>query len=301
MKKNIKLASIKIPSFIIAIIIQMFTLQHCFFHENSKEGSGSKSLLELKVMTFNIRYGSADDGENSWNNRKSMLFDVVRDFNPDIFGMQEVLNFQQNELQNEFQNYLMVGVGRDDGKTKGEYSPIFFSKDRFIRDTTETFWYSDTPHIPGSTGWGNEITRICTWVKLFDKFSGKSLYVLNTHLDHMSVPSRIKSAEALIAKIKSFKNKAPVIITGDFNSGENEETIQSIENFGMIDSYRSLHPKSAHEGTFNGFTGDDTKDKIDFIFASKDFKAIKSEIIKTNKNGKYPSDHFPVTAVLINN
>ena len=111
--------------------------------ENSKKDSGNSMLLDFKVMTFNIRYGSADDGENNWNNRKTILFGVIRDFNPDLFGMQEVLNFQLDELKGEFQNYSTVGVGRDDGKTKGEYSPIFFSKDRFILDTTETFWYSE--------------------------------------------------------------------------------------------------------------------------------------------------------------
>lgn len=256
------------------------------------------SSTEIKVMTFNIRYGSADDGNNSWNFRKSILFDVVRDYNADIIGMQEVLKFQLDELLLELPYYSYVGVGRDDGKTAGEYSPIFFSKERFILDTTETFWYSDTPKIPGSKSWGNNITRICTWAKLFDKFTGKSIYVFNHHLDHQSKESRIKSAKALTKKINDMKITSPIILTGDFNCSEDEETIKTILNFGLVDTYRIIHAKSNNEGTFNRFLGDDTGSKIDFIFVSKDFKAVDSKIIKTNWNGKYPSDHFPVTAII---
>ncbi|MEG8947639.1 endonuclease/exonuclease/phosphatase family protein [Rosettibacter firmus] len=249
-------------------------------------------------MTFNIRYGSADDGENSWQYRKNILFDVIRDYNADIIGMQEVLKFQLDELLIELQNYNYVGVGRDDGKTSGEYSPILFSKERFIVDTTETFWFSNTPKIPGSKSWGNNITRICTWAKLFDKFSRRNIYVFNLHLDHQSKESRIKSANAVIEKIKELKITQPVILTGDFNCGEDEETIRTILNSGFIDSYRYLHTKTANEGTFNGFKGDDTGEKIDFIFVTNNFEILNSKIIKTNINGRYPSDHFPVTAII---
>jgi len=253
---------------------------------------------ELKVMTFNIRYGSADDGNNSWKYRKQILFEVIRDFNPDLMGMQEVLKFQLDELLEVMPAYSSIGVGREDGKTEGEYSPILFSKDRFIVDTTETFWFSDTPDVPGSKTWGNKYTRICTWAKLFDKFSGRNFYFLNVHLDHQSIPSRIKSAHALVAKINSFKEKLPVLLTGDFNTGEEEETISIIKESGLIDSYRILHVKSANEGTFNDFKGTDTGDKIDYIFISNDLKCKNAGIIKTSRKGIYPSDHFPVIAVL---
>ncbi|MCX7797697.1 MAG: endonuclease/exonuclease/phosphatase family protein [Melioribacter sp.] len=258
----------------------------------------SRNTTEIKIMTFNIRYGSADDGENSWEKRKDILFDVVRDYNADIIGMQEVLKFQLDELLIELQNYNFVGVGRDDGKTSGEYSPILFSKERFILDTTETFWFSDTPKIPGSKSWGNQNPRICTWAKLFDKFSRKTIYVFNLHLDYLSKESRIKSADALIRKIRNMKINEPIILTGDFNCNEEEQTIQSILNTGFVDTYRLLHSKSKNEGTFNNFIGDDSGDKIDYIFISNDFKVIESNIIKSNRNGRYPSDHFPVTAIV---
>ena len=286
----------KLKLFVVNVIAFFFIISCTFGQATSK--NQKKLSHELKVMTFNIRYGSADDGENSWKYRKQILFDVIHDFNPGLLDMQEVLKFQLDELLKEMPSYFQIGVGRDDGITAGEYSPILFSKDRFILDTTETFWFSDTPHIPGSKSWGNNITRICTWAKLSDKLSGRSFYLLNVHLDHQSVPSRIKSAGALVEKIKSFKEKLPVILTGDFNTGEEEETIKIIKKSGLIDSYRALHTKSTNEGTFNDFKGIDTNDKIDYIFISKDFTCRESNIIKTNKNGRYPSDHFPVTAIL---
>ncbi len=164
-------------------------------------------------------------------------------------------------------------------------------------DTTETFWFSDTPNIPGSISWGNKYTRICTWAKLFDKFSGKELYVFNVHLDHMSENSRIKSSKALIDKIKTL-DPLPIIITGDFNTNENEQTIVLLQEYGLTDSYRALNQKTNNEGTFNEFLGKDDGERIDFIFLSKEYQAIHSSIDKSNRNGKYPSDHFPVISVL---
>ncbi|MEJ5352416.1 MAG: endonuclease/exonuclease/phosphatase family protein [Melioribacteraceae bacterium] len=291
--KNKKSKTDLVIRFVIIAFIS-FSLISCSLVKKSTLNNST----EIKVMTFNIRYGTADDGENKWDNRKEILFDVVKDCNPDIIGMQEVLKFQLDELLIELQNYNYTGVGRDDGKTEGEYSPILYSKERFILDTTETFWFSDTPKIPGSKSWGNNITRICTWAKLFDKFSRKNIYVFNLHLDHQSAVSRIKSAHALVNKIQKLKITQPIIITGDFNCGENDETIKTIINSGLVDTYRNLHAKSNNEGTFNNFKGDDSGDKIDFIFVSKDFNTIDSRIIKTSKNGKYPSDHFPVTSVI---
>lgn len=296
MVNNNRAFLVKLKSIVVLFLSALIIASCSSIKQN--ENTQNQTFNQTKVMTFNIRYGSADDGENSWPNRKNILFDVIRDFNPDLLGMQEVLKFQLDELLEQMPSYSFAGVGRDDGKTAGEYSPIFFSKDRYILDTTNTFWMSDTPQIPGSKNWGNNFTRICTWVKLFDKFTGKSFYYLNTHLDHQSPESRVKSAQAIVNTIKGFKEKLPVILSGDFNTGENEETIKIIKSSGLVDTYRFLHSKSDSEGTFNSFKGEDTKDKIDFIFTSNDFKCVNSQIIKTNRNGRYPSDHFPVTAAL---
>lgn len=290
MKRNVKR-----PAFIFyltVLILQQFLLLNCSSTELSKKTTG-EGFTDVKVMTFNILKASGDFGENNWQFRKNILFDLLRDNNADVIGFQEAEKLQIDEILEELPTYSYVGVGRADGKTAGEYVPIFFSKERFILDTTETFWLSDTPKIPASITWDNKYPRICTWAKLFDKFSGKEFFVINVHLDHISKESRIKSAEAVIEKIKTLEN-LPVIITGDFNSNEDEETIRILKNYGFVDSFRKLNPESNNEGTFNGFNGTDSGDRIDFIFVSKNFNVISSEIIKTNRNGKYPSDHFPV-------
>lgn len=275
------------------IIIYMFTIllfSNCFF----VKPIAAQPKMALKVMTFNIRYGTANDGENNWQFRKDNVAVTIKDFNPDLFGLQEALQIQIDDLLKQLPNYAYVGVGRDDGKTSGEHSCIFYSKERFTVDSTETFWFSETPNITASKSWGNNITRICTWVKLHDKISGKNFYMFNVHLDHESQPSREKSAELLIKRIK--EKTLPTILTGDFNCGDENTAVKTIISSGLIDTFRKLHKKKSDEGTFHAFKGETGGDKIDFIFISKDFVAKKSEIVHKSFNGKYPSDHFPVVA-----
>ena len=273
-------------------IIFIVLLLNCFVATISY--SQQKQQNELKVMTFNIRYGTANDGENNWEFRKDNVVETIKNFNPDLFGLQEALQLQIDELLKQMPNYSYVGVGRDDGKSAGEHSCIFYLKDRFSVDSSGTFWFSETPNIIASKSWGNNITRICTWSLFRDKLSGKSFYMFNVHLDHESQPSREKSSELLVRKIS--QKFLSVILTGDFNCGDINPAIKTIIKSGMIDSNRKLHKKKPNEGTFNSFRGETNGDKIDFIFVSKDFEVRRSKIIRTNYNGKYPSDHFPVTA-----
>lgn len=258
--------------------------------------SQQKTNYELKVMTFNIRYGTADDGENSWEYRKNNVVETIKNFNPVLLGLQEALQLQIDEILKQMPNYSYVGVGRDDGKSAGEHSCIFYLKDRFSVDSSSTFWFSETPNIVASKSWGNNITRICTWALFRDGLSGKSFYMFNVHLDHESQPSREKSAELLVKKIR--EKSLPVILTGDFNCGEDNAAIKTILESELKDSYRKLHEKISNEGTFNSFKGETSGDKIDFIFVTKKFEVIKSEIVRTNFKGKFPSDHFPVTSIL---
>lgn len=269
-----------------------------FYGCTSTSNSVSVYETELKVMTFNIRYGTANDGENNWVFRKDLVMEVIRENNPDILSLQEALDFQISEILDELSGYSYLGVGRDDGKNKGEYSAILFAKDRFIVDTTETFWFSETPNVAGSITWEASLPRICSWGLLFDKFSKRSLNVYNVHLDHQSQISREKSAEMLIKKIQSGKSSLPVILTGDFNCGENNPAIQKIISSGLNDTYGKLFAPKQDEGTFNGFKGDRSGEKIDYIFVNGGFEIISAKIIYSNKDGRYPSDHFPVTAII---
>ncbi|MDP3441280.1 MAG: endonuclease/exonuclease/phosphatase family protein [Ignavibacteria bacterium] len=264
----------------------------------SSDTSSSNVTQELKSMTFNVRYGSADDGANSWQFRKNYVFETVRSFSPDILGVQEALKFQMDELLENLPEYNFVGVGRDDGIDKGEFSALLFNKQRFIVDSSGTFWFSDSPTIPGSKTWGNNFTRICSWAILFDKFFQKKLLVCNLHLDHESQNSREKSAVQLVEFTDDFISRMPVIVMGDFNSSYNNETIKTILRNGFTDTYRDLNNISPNEGTFNGFEGIGSGEKIDFIFSNSFFETISAAIVKKSFNGMYPSDHFPVTAVV---
>src|SRR5688572_24533450 len=141
---------------------------------------------DLRVMSFNIRYGTARDSIDSWPHRREMVFDVMRSFDADIMGLQEALRFQLDEVGAALPAYAELGVGRDDGKTAGEYSAILYRRGRFDVLDQGTFWFSDTPATPGSASWGNRITRICTWARLRDRTGGRTFYVYNLHLDHES-------------------------------------------------------------------------------------------------------------------
>lgn len=278
--------------------------------------SGQSSPPEeqtLRVLSFNIRYGLANDGANSWNNRKELVSAVVSQFDPDFLGIQEGLQFQLEEIMARNPQFSLVGVGRDDGRQEGEYSPILYRSERFELSDSGTFWYSDSPEVPGSKSWGNAITRICSWGRFTEKMSGRSLYVFNTHLDHRSQPSREKSILLLTERIRSRASEDPVIITGDFNAGESNPAILHLlgkqalpldsasapkSAVRLFDAFRALHPSAQKVGTFNGFRGDADGEKIDFIFLTPEFKVLEAEILRQNTEGRYPSDHFPVSAVL---
>ncbi len=255
-------------------------------------------LSELRVMSFNIRFGTANDGENSWQFRRYNLMETIKKFDPEILGIQEALSFQIDEILNRFPYFAILGVGRDDGRQAGEYSCILYDKTKFNPDTTETFWFSETPSVPGSKHWGNNITRICTWAKFTELKSKRHFLFYNLHLDHESQPSREKSTEMLVAKIKSQKESLPVIVAGDFNCGEENPAIKMVLKSGLADSYRIKNAKSETEGTFNSFNGEMKGDRIDYIFISNEIKVKSAEIIRDSYSGKFPSDHFPVTAVL---
>lgn len=251
----------------------------------------------LAVMTYNVRVGFAPDGENHWQKRRDMLFALLRDQHPDVIGLQEALHSQIEEILQAVPGYAYVGVGRSDGRQGGEYAVILYRTARLSVRRTDTFWFSDTPGVVKSTSWGNTIERICTWA-YFDDREGPSFYFYNLHLDHLSQPSRERSAALLLSTIAARDPKAPVMITGDFNSGEDNNAAKSVRAV-FRDSFRVLHPDATEVGTFNNFKFGETKgDKIDYIFVGPEAEVLEAEIIRTSRDGHYPSDHFPVTAKL---
>ena len=253
----------------------------------------------LAVMTFNIRYGTAQDGENRWDARRELLFDVIRELDPDVLGLQEALDFQVNEIVAALPAYAVVGVGRDDGRRAGEYASILFRKDRLRVAESGTFWFSDAPAVPGSKSWGNTITRICTWARFIDR-DGRAFWHFNAHLDHQSQRSRERSAQLLRQRIEGRSALSePVIVTGDFNVGETNPALQTLRDAGMLDTYRIVHPDERRVGTYTGFKiGNDAGDKIDYVIVQAGTTVLAADIIRTARDGRYPSDHFPVFARL---
>ena len=256
----------------------------------------------LKVMTFNIRFGTANDGENSWPMRRDMVLDVIDDHDADILGLQEALDGQIREIIAGVPGYAVIGVGRDDGRTRGEYTAILYKADRFTVDDAGTFWLSDTPDEVASVTWGNSITRICTWARLVELDSGRGVYVFNAHLDHVSQPSRERSTELIARRVVNRDVPAdPVVVLGDFNAGEQNPAMLSLlenEAAHLVNAFREAKPDERSVGTFNGFQGRVDGEMIDHVFVTHDFDVIGAGIDRTHRNGRYPSDHFPVWASL---
>ena len=249
----------------------------------------------LTVMSFNIRYGTANDGDNHWLKRRDHLFALLRDQQADVIGLQEALHGQIEEILEAVPGYAYVGVGRSDGRQAGEYAAILYRTARLQARRSDTFWFSDTPAVVKSTSWGNQIERISTWAYFEDR-EGPAFYVFNVHLDHLSQPSRERSAALLLARIGALDAKAPVVVTGDFNAGENNPAARAMLAV-FRDSFRIRHPDDSEAGTFNGFKpGQTGGDKIDFVFVEPGTEVLDAAIVRTSRDGRYPSDHFPVTA-----
>jgi len=276
--------------------------------EHPANGGG----LDLGVMSFNIRYGSASDGDNRWELRRDLVAEVLRRHRPDVAGLQEALAWQLDELLAVLPHYATVGVGRDDGRRGGEFAPILFDTRRFRVDQQGTFWLSDTPELPGSKSWGNTLPRICTWVRLIEVPSRRGVYVYNVHLDHASRPSRECSAVLLAQRIAARTHRDPVLLTGDLNAGEESRTVGLLTGAAalppapgtgpafvpLVDTFRALHPDATGVGTYHGFAGRTDGEKIDYVFAPASAEVRAAAIVHDAPQGRYPSDHFPVIARL---
>jgi endonuclease/exonuclease/phosphatase family metal-dependent hydrolase len=259
----------------------------------------------LTVMSFNIRLGTANDGDNHWTRRRDMLFDLLRRQDADLIGVQEAFRFQIDEILAAVPGYAVVGVARDDGRAAGEASAILFRTRRFHVSHTGTFWFSDTPDVPGTRTWGNRYNRISTWARFVDR-DGSAFWHYNLHLDHEVQVSREKSTELLMQRIGTRPFAAePVIITGDFNAGEDNVAVHRLigapgaAQTGLppfVDTFRVLHPGEKVAGTFNSWTGVTDGPKIDYVLVQPGVRVLSASILRDNRDGRYPSDHYPVVA-----
>lgn len=260
--------------------------------------------LAVKVLSFNVRYGTANDGQHAWPHRRELVCSVIRKSQADFCGVQEALRFQLDVIREALPEYAEHGVGRDDGATRGEYSSILYRRDRWRLLAGETLWLSDTPREAGSKSWGNRLPRIVTWGRFADRRTGQVVCVFNVHLDHESEVSRTKSAGFLAELVARESQGAPVVLTGDFNAGENSAAIQRLKQprageVTLVDTFRVSHPEAMQVGTFHGFRGGSAGEKIDYVFATGNARVISAEILHDREGPLFPSDHYPVSADLM--
>ena len=263
------------------------------------------SAFEIDALSFNIRFDTSKDGENAWPKRKEMVGQWVKSESPDVIGLQEALRHQIDDIKKIATAYSEYGVGRDDGKSRGEHCTILYLKKRFSLDKSDcgTFWFSDTPEKIASKSWGNEIPRICTWARFIEMKTDKGFYVYNVHYDHRSQPSRLGASELIIQRIsKRKRSNDPIILMGDFNASENNPAIKIFkdEPLNLVDTFRVVKPDEKMVKTFHGFRGGSfSGGKIDHVFMlPKMGKVSSAEIVRFNKEKRYLSDHYPVRAKL---
>ncbi|MBD0256980.1 MAG: endonuclease/exonuclease/phosphatase family protein [Cytophagales bacterium] len=274
---------------VLVLLCGLLLVQHSFAQQNTP----------LVVASYNLRYHTANDGVNAWPNRKEMVKNLVRYHAFDLFGTQEGLRPQLNDLA-ELEEYAFVGKGRDDGREAGEHSAIFYRKDRFRLLQSGDFWLSQTPDRP-SLGWDATCcNRICSWARFKDLRTDREFYLFSAHFDHQGVEARRQSGKLMVEKIRQIAGTAPVVFAGDLNSTPDTEQVQTLQTF-LQDAFQvSAAPPYGPAGTFNGFKADaPLENRIDYVFVSKGIRVLKYGVLTDQLQQRYPSDHLPVVAEII--
>jgi len=271
-----------------------------YFELLAQDRALSKQSRDIKVMSFNIRLGVAKDGENRWDLRKELVVKTIREYNPDLLGLQEVFPMQEEYLRENFPGYVYYGRSRLVDPNDGEACSVMFRKDRFDAIEKSTFWLSETPDEPGSKSWDSSLPRIANMISLKDKqVRGKKLVLINTHFDHRGKVAREEAAKIIKNRVSALEKGARVVITGDFNSGEGSRPYQSLMGGGIIDTFRMVHPnRTEEESTFTAWKGRLIGNRIDWVLCSANFQILSATINRSHDKGRYPSDHYPVTATL---
>lgn len=262
----------------------------------------AKSHYPINVASYNLRMDTPNDGLDAWPNRKDMVNELIRYHNFDIIGTQEGFKHQLEDIVSQG-DYSYIGVGRDDGADKGEHSAIIYKKDRLEVLDSGNFWFSETPDKPGK-GWDATCcNRICSWAKFKDLESGKEFFFFNVHYDHEGVKARRESSLLLLKKIKEVEALSlPVILTGDFNADPESEPIKILRDSEIVHDSYSLTEKKPYGpiGTYNGFDiKNDTSGRIDYVWVTEGVKVLKYGVLTDNRNGRLPSDHYPVSVRLV--
>lgn len=271
---------------------------------SKNEANRTSGHHTIRVMSYNIRYDNPDDGINTWNNRKERVVNVIRFNNVDIIGMQEAEYQQVTYLDEQLGKFDWSGVGRSDGKRGGEFSPVFYNAKRLEQLNNGTFWLSQTPGEPGKS-WDAALPRIVSWVQLKEKETGKEFFFFNTHFDHIGEQARKESARLILQKIAAIAGeKIPVILSGDFNVPPGSEpyailaeTLKDAFHAGKYPHYGPVSTFMEEGDPFYVGSGNGGR-RIDYIFTNSRVEVVRHGIIGTFRDGRFPSDHLPVLAVV---
>jgi endonuclease/exonuclease/phosphatase family metal-dependent hydrolase len=253
----------------------------------------------LTLGTFNVRWADPNDGEHRWGLRKDRLMALLREWGPDVLGLQEPLLPQLDAIRQALPEYESVAVGRNDGMEAGEFCPVFYRAARFERLEEGAFWFSETPDTPGSMGWGSRHPRLCTWVQLKERESSQAFFVYNLHWDHESQEAREHSALILLDRIRKRSAAAPVIVLGDFNAEADNPAVARLSGPLSPVPLSVLTPEQRRQsGTFHGFTGETAETPIDHIFVSPEWKVVEAKVLRGDGKRPFLSDHFPLASTL---
>lgn len=257
-----------------------------------KENEGTEGL---KVMSYNIRLGSANDGTNSWSLRYTATGDMLEDQAPDVFGVQEALDYQVRYI-NEMCGYEYVGVGRENGKKEGEHMAIFWNKKSVSMIKWGTFWLSETPQKP-SKGWDAACFRTATWALMKDKKTGRKFYFVNTHLDHEGKEAQKNGLKLIVDRIGEINPEGyPMVLTGDFNMKPDDPNLAELDS--KMQSTRKIAAVTDNHDTYNGWGRG--SGIIDYIYVSGFSSCPEYQtVVKRYRDRKFVSDHYPVSARLI--
>ena len=293
------------PRAVAAVALASLAAIACHNSPSSAPRVAAASAPPLRVMTFNIRYDNPADGVNAWPNRKDWVASLVRFHGADVVGVQEALAHMLTDLDARLPGFARVGVGRTDGRTKGEFSAILYRTDRLALLDSGTFWLSPTPQTVGSKGWDAAIERVATWARFRDRVTGCSHLHLNTHFDHIGEQARQESARLIRRRLATLANGLPVVMTGDLNTDPTSASYRILSR----DTIDALPPladgfvvsRSGNYGptsSWTAFKAIEPGRRIDYILVSAPVAVLTHGILPDSWDGRFPSDHLPVLASL---
>jgi endonuclease/exonuclease/phosphatase family metal-dependent hydrolase len=256
--------------------------------------------ITLRVMTFNVRYGTALDGDNAWSKRRDTVVNCIKQYDPDIVGTQECLAMQADYIAANLPGYRWTGIGRDQNG-KGEMTAVFYKAEALVPVETLNFWLSETPDQPGSMSWDTACTRMATRIKFHHPKTGRFLVYANTHMDHKSEPARQNGIGVIEAHLAPYAGDLPIILTGDFNSSAGKSKAYEFAiGKGFKDSWVEAPEKKGPIVTISNFKAPkpEADERIDWILYRGNAQALECETVTYNENGRYPTDHCPVFGVL---